>query len=293
MPRPTSPLIKDVFNDRLVKRRDRLTPGALSVAEFIDANKHGILGLSAREIGIETNTSDATVIRTIQTLGFAGLRDLKDTLASWLGRVDSPVEKMAVTSQTLGSDADAAIEFTIQSQRAALEALGTSENRAAAATAIELIATAKSVGLFGIAASGIIAQYGARLFSRSGIMGKAYTETGVALAESLLHMQAGDVLIMILHSRAHREATATLAEAQRLDIPVIMILGREDAPLRVHAAASIVLPRFKADNVALHSQAMFALEALHLGASSITASRSVATLERLVTMRKNIRPYSR
>ncbi len=293
MPRPTSPLIKDVFSDRLAKRKDRLTPGALSVAEFINANKHGILGLSAREIGVETDTSDATVIRTIQTLGFAGLRDLKDTLSAWLGHVDSPVEKMALTSQALGSDADAAIEFTIQSQRSALEALGTPENRAAAATAIELIANATSVGIFGIAASGIIAQYGARLFSRSGITGKAYTETGVALAESLLQMQTGDVLIMILHSRAHREATATLTEAQRLGVPVIMILGREDAPLRNHAAASLVLPRFKAENVALHSQAMFALEALHLGVSSITANRSVATLERLVTIRKNIRPYSR
>lgn len=284
---------KDRFGNQLAKRRDRLSPGALAVADFIDVNRHTILGLSALEIGMETGTSDATVIRTIQTLGFTGLRDLKDTLTNWLGQVESPIEKMAKTSQSLGKDADAAIDFTIDSQRAALEALGSPENRENAAKAIKLIADAKGVGLFGIAASGIIAEYGARLFSRSGIPGKAYSRTGVTLAESLLQMSEGDVLIMLMHGRAHREATATLTEAQRLNVPVIMILGREDAPLRPHAAASLVLPRMKADKVALHSQAMFAIEALHLGVSMLTEDRSLQTLDRLLTMRKNIRPFSR
>lgn len=284
---------KDRFGDQLTKRRHNLSPGALAVADFININRHTVLGLSALEIGMETGTSDATVIRTIQSLGFTGLRDLKDTLTAWLGQVESPVEKMAKTSHSLGSDADAAIDFTIESQKAALDALGSEENRANAAKAIQLIADAKAVGIFGIAASGIIAEYGARLFSRSGIPGKAYNRTGVTLAESLLQMSKGDVLIMLMNGRAHREATTTLTEAQRLNIPVIMILGRENAPLRPHAAASLVLPRHKADKVALHSQALFALEALHLGVSTLTAERSLETLDRLITMRKNIRPFSR
>lgn len=285
--------VRDRFGDQLAKRRARLSSSALEVAEFIDLNRHSILGLSALEIGMETGTSDATVIRTIQSLGFTGLRDLKDTLSNWLGQVESPVEKMAKTSQRLGDDPNTAIDFIIESQKAALDALGSEENRENVAKAIQLIAAAKAVGIFGIAASGVIAEYGARLFSRSGIPGKVYNKTGVTLAESLLQMSPGDVLIMIMNRRAHREATTTLAEAQRLNIPVIMILGREDAPLRPQADACIVLPRYKADNVTLHSQKLFALEALHLGVSVLTAERSIETLDRLVTMRKSIRPFSR
>ena len=131
------------------------------------------------------------------------------------------------------------------------------------------------------------------MFTRSGIPGKVYNRTGVTLAESLLQMSEGDVLIMLMNGRAHREATTTLTEAQRLNIPVIMILGRADAPLRPQAAASLVLPRHKADNVSLHSPALFTLEALHIGVSSLVAERSLATLDRLVTMRKSIRPFSR
>ncbi len=288
-----APLVKDRFGEQLAKRKDRLSPTSQAVAGFIDANRHGVLGLSALEIGLEAGTSDATVIRTIQALGFTGLRDLKDTLGAWLSEVESPVEKMSNTTLSLGQDTNATIDFVINSQKAALDALGSSLNREAIAKAVPLIAQATGVGIFGIAANGIIAEYGARLFSRSGIPGKAFNLTGVALAENLLQMAKGDVLIMLLHGRAHREATTTLAEAKRLAVPVVMILGREDASLRAQADASFVLPRQKSQNVALHSQTLFALEALHLGVSSLAPDRSVQTLDRLVTLRKDVRPYSR
>lgn len=53
----------DRFGEQLRKRRDRLSPGLLAVAEYIDGHRHTVLAKSALEIGFETNTSDATVIR--------------------------------------------------------------------------------------------------------------------------------------------------------------------------------------------------------------------------------------
>lgn len=289
-----SPLpVKDKFGENLKKHKDKLSPIGLRVADYIDQNRHGILGLSAHEIGIELGTSDATVIRSIQSLGFTGLRDLKDTLKRWLNLSESAVEKMSRTSSELGQGSDAAIDFVISGQRAALEALGSEENRAEAAKAVDLIVGAEAVGIFGIAASGIIADYAARLFSRSGIPGRAYNRTGVTLPESLLEMKRGDVLIMLLHGRAHREATTTLAEAKRLGNSVIMILGKPDAALRAQADACLVLPREKADKVALHSQTLFAIEALHLAVSTAAPQRSVETLNRLMVMRSEVRPFSR
>ncbi len=285
--------IKDIYGTKLESRRASLSPGALAVAEFINNNRHVVLGLSALEIGLEVGTSDATVVRLSQTLGFSGLRDLKETLSHWLEQVESPVEKMRRTSDGIGNDTRDTIDFVIESQKAALDALGSEENRQAAQVAIDLISNAKAVGIFGIAASGVIAAYCGRLFSRSGIPAKVYNQTGVALAESLLQMARGDVLIMLLHSRAHSEAITALTEAKRLDVPVIMILGDSQAALRSQVAASLVLPRTKAQNVALHSQALFAIEALHLGVSMANSQRSIDTLERLVEMRKTIRPYSR
>lgn len=284
---------RDRFSENFTKRRGKLSPSGLVVAEFIEQNKHSVLGLSALEIGLETETSDATVIRTIQTLGFSGLIDLKNALKQWLNEAESAVSKLSKTSDDIGSDVHGAIDFVISSQKAALDSLGSAENRAELQTAASLISKAKAVGIFGIAASGIIAEYGARLFTRSGLPGKAYTHTGVMLPENLLQMQSGDVLIMLLHGRAHREALTALAEAKRLNIPVILISGRHDAPFRSDADACIVLPRQKADKVALHSQTLFALETLHLACSSTQANRSIDTLNRLMIMRNEVRPFSR
>jgi DNA-binding MurR/RpiR family transcriptional regulator len=284
--------LRDTYGERLNRRRERLSPGLLAVAEYIDGHRHAVLGLSALEIGFQTGTSDATVIRAIQALGFGGLRELKETLDAWLGQTDSPVEKMATTVDAL-ADSDAAIDFVIESQRLTLEALASPENRLGMAQAVALLAGAESVGVFGIGASGIIAQYAARLFDRAGLAGCAYNTTGIGLAEQLLSMRRGQVVVMLLHGRAHREAMTVIAEAGRLQIPVIMVLGRADTPLRQHAQAALVLPRIKSEHVALHAQSMTAIEAMHLALSSRIAPRTLATLDRLLVLRSEIRPNSK
>lgn len=83
----------DRFGERLKKKRATLSPGLLAVADYIDKHRHAVLAKSALEIGRELGTSDATVIRAIQALGFEGLIDLKDTLESHLGETDSPSKK--------------------------------------------------------------------------------------------------------------------------------------------------------------------------------------------------------
>ncbi len=51
--------------------------------------------------------------------------------------------------------------------------------------------------LFGIGASGILAEYTARLFSRIGLPAYVMNRTGFSLAEQLIGLQRGDVLIMM------------------------------------------------------------------------------------------------
>lgn len=48
------------------------------------------------EIATATQTSDATVVRAIQALGFAGLRELKQTMERWFGTSVTSAEKDAL-----------------------------------------------------------------------------------------------------------------------------------------------------------------------------------------------------
>lgn len=280
----------DRFADRLRKRRHTLSPSLLKVAEYLDGNRHAVLGKSALDIGMELGTSDATVIRAVQALGFGGLVDLKETFQDYLGITASPSHKMAATTAHYVTGSDAAIDFVAADLANAMAALGSAENRAAMARGIEVLASARRIGVFGIGASGIIASYAARLFSRSGYPSYALNLTGIALAEQLLQMAEGDVVLMMAHGRKHREAAAVLAEAERLSVPLVMILTQDESPLGRQAAAVITMPRSKSGHVALHAPMLCCIEAMMLGLASIDSEKTVETLERLVELREIIRP---
>jgi DNA-binding MurR/RpiR family transcriptional regulator len=161
------------------------------------------------------------------------------------------------------------------------------------ADAITAILQAKRIGVFGIGASGILATYAARLFSRNGYPSYALNATGIALAELLLAMEEGDALIMMAHGRAHREAMTTIGEAQRLGIPIVMLLGQEDTVLRKHACASIIIPRAKAEHVALHGPTLVCLESLMLALATAARETTLQSLDRLLALRSAIRPSKR
>ena len=87
----------DVYGERYRARAHTLSPHLLSVARYIHENRDVVLEHTAIEIAAATQTSDATVVRAIQALGFAGLRDLKQTMEHWFGPTVTSAEKMSTT----------------------------------------------------------------------------------------------------------------------------------------------------------------------------------------------------
>mgnify|MGYP001168476025 FL=1 len=156
----------DIFGERFRTRASQLTPGLRVVASYINEHREVVLEQTAMEIAATLNTSDATVIRAIQALGFAGLRDLKRTLEQWLGPALSSSEKMSTTVSNLTSDVNTAIDFVLEGHLYTCNVLSEPENRHALAQAVALLVQARQVAIFGIGASGILADYTARLFNR-------------------------------------------------------------------------------------------------------------------------------
>jgi len=297
MDKPHSPAPRnrrrDQYGERLRKRRTVLSPSLLTVADYIDGHRYAVLGKSALDIARETGTSDATVIRAIQMLGFDGLIDLKDTLAAHIGQTDSPSEKMALTTDEIGRGVDAAIDFMLEDQKHALAALSSDENRRGIGEAVRILSRAKRIGVFGIGASGIIATYAARLFMRSGYPSYSLNSTGIMLAEQLLEMAEGDVVVAMMHGRVHNEGMAVITEAARLSVPIVLIVGKIDSPLLKHAAAHIVIPRAKSEHVALHAPMLTCVETIMLGLAATDRDRTLASIDRLMEIRQQVRPSKR
>ncbi len=193
----------DLFGERLRARAGQLSPRLLAVANYINDNREAVLERTAMEIAAAAGTSDATVVRAVQALGFSGLRELKQTVERWFGPTVTSSEKMRSTVSALATDVNASIDFVLEGHRRACDALSTPRNRSAVAQAVALLGEAGQVGLFGIGASGILAEYSARLFSRIGLPAYVMNRTGFSLAEQLLRMQRGDVLIVMGQKSPH------------------------------------------------------------------------------------------
>jgi DNA-binding MurR/RpiR family transcriptional regulator len=137
------------------------------VVSYINENREVVLERTAMEIAAATQTSDATVVRAIQALGFAGLRELKQTMERWFGTSVTSAEKMRSTVNALSSDVNSSIDFVLEGHQRACEVLSRRQPRRGRPGGGAAQRRAQ-VGIFGIGASGILAEYTARLFSRIG-----------------------------------------------------------------------------------------------------------------------------
>lgn len=279
----------DLFGDRFRARAHLLSPRLRAVVTWINDHREALLELTAMEIAAATGTSDATVVRAIQALGFAGLRDLKQVMERWFGPSVTSSEKMLSTVNALTSDVNSSIDFVLQGHQRACEILGMAANRAAVAQAVALLAQARQVAIFGIGASGILADYTARLFSRIGLPSCVLNRTGFSLAEQLIALQRGDVLVMMGQKSPHREGLTTLREARRLGIPAILLTQAVESRFSQEAQVVIEIPR--GDNngrVPLHGTVLVCLEMLVLSVASTTPQKTVKSMKRINELHKAI-----
>ncbi|EMN5863217.1 MurR/RpiR family transcriptional regulator [Pluralibacter gergoviae] len=279
----------DLFGERLRARAGQLSPRLLAVANYINDNREAVLERTAMEIAAAAGTSDATVVRAVQALGFSGLRELKQTVERWFGPTVTSSEKMRSTVSALATDVNASIDFVLEGHRRACDALSAPRNRSAVAQAVVLLGEAGQVGLFGIGASGILAEYSARLFSRIGLPAYVMNRTGFSVAEQLLRMQRGDVLIVMGQKSPHREGLTTLREAKRLGIPAILLTQAVDSRFSQEAQVVIEVPRGGGDGrMPLHGTVLVCLEMIVLSVAAAAPQKTLKSMKRVNDLHKAI-----
>lgn len=279
----------DLFGERFRARAHQLSPRLLAVVSYINDNREVVLERTAMEIAAATQTSYATVVRAIQALGFAGLRELKQTMERWFGPSITSSEKMLSTVNALSCDVNSSIDFVLEGHQRACEVLSRPANRAAVAQAVALLSEARQVAIFGIGASGILAEYTGRLFSRIGLPSCVLNRTGFSLAEQLISLQRGDVMIMMGQKSPHREGMTALREARRLGIPTILLTQAVDSRFSQEAQVVIDVPR-GGDNgrVPLHGTVLVCLEMLVLSVATTTPQRTMKSMKRINELHKAI-----
>ena len=279
----------DPLTTRFEAAAASLSPAARRVARFIVENRALALASSAMDLATRTGTSDATVVRAVQALGFDGLPELRRILAASLGAPDdTPADAMRSTLAKAGAEPGRAVDLVIEAQREALEALAVPEARATLRAAVAALHPAQRILVFGIGPSASLARYVAVLLGRSGRIARALDATGIALADQLLDLRQGDALLVLAYGRSYREVVAVFAEARRIGLPIVLVTDSLDRSLARHADVVVPARRGHARKVALHGATLVALEAIALGLAAARGDRALAMLERLNDLRAAI-----
>jgi DNA-binding MurR/RpiR family transcriptional regulator len=278
-------IVEDTFRQRVAAMADTLAPAARRVVQFIDQNRLSVLASSAAQLAASIGTSDATVVRTVQALGFDGLDDLRRTLLFTMDARSTPADNLRRTLAEVGASAARAIDVVLEAHREALAVLEADATRKRIADAAAILHPVRRINVFGIGPSAALARYAVTLLSRTGRAARTLDETGLSLADQMLALAQGEGLLLLAYSQPYREVSAVFREARSLSMPTVLITDSAASKLAQLAEVVVPVPRGRAERVALHGGTLVAVEALVLALAASAPEAAMTTLERLNDLR--------
>ena len=276
----------DSYGERLRAIGPHLAPTARLVVDFIDRNRIAAIAGSAADLAKRLGTSDATVVRAVQALGFRGLDDMRQVLANHLEGRATPADDMRRTLDEVGSSVDEAVQLVLRSHSVSLDELRSPQAVSKITKAVVALERADRIFVFGMGPSGALARYAELILRRDGREARALDASGTALADQLLALREGDALLALAYGRAYREVAAAFAQAKRLGLPVVLLTDSLDQRLRKRADVVVPVKRGMADRSALHGTTFVALEAIMLGLAACDRDKALGALDRLNDLRE-------
>ena len=273
--------------DRLFQRANQqLGEAGRRVVRFIDENRQTVLASSAAALGSYVGTSDATVVRTIQALGFTGLGDLKRAILKSTDKVSTPADHMRRTLADLEKTTGQAFDSVLQAHSDGLAVLNSERCRAQIAAAVGLLDAADRIAVFGIGPSAALASYVSISLARCGRPSRTISATGSMLADQLLDLRRGDGLLILAYGRLYKEVRTVFAEAKGLGLTTVLVTEAENTPLAKLADVAVAIPRGRPEQVSLHGATLVGLEAIVLSLAAARPQAALASLDKLNRLRR-------
>ena len=276
------------FDERVAFHLDKMSPAEQRVARLLLEAREDVLVASAASLAEKAGTSDATVVRTVKSLGFAGMDELRRLLAAELKQSLNIASRLTETLRDVGDDLDAAFSHTLDIHREAIERLRRDISPAMFRTAVEAMTGAKRVVIFGIGPSSAVASYLAAQLGRFGVDTLCLAHTGLLFADDLRKLRRGDLLIAMVYTHVYRELAVLLNVADRHRIKKVLITDSLAAKLGQRVDLVLPVGRGRADMLSLHTATLGLIEALLVGVAANNPQAAVRSLESLNALRREV-----
>src|SRR5262249_22958223 len=105
------------------------------------------------------------------------------------------------------------------------------------------------------------------------------------LADQLLRVRPGDVVLMMAYAPLYREVTIVIEECERLGVPIVLVSDTLGPFVRAHVAEILPVPRGRVDHLSTHGGTMVTIEALITALAAHRKEKALDELDRLSTLR--------
>lgn len=288
MPTTSTPAKQPRLVERLALHADALTPGERRVGEYLAGTPEEAPFLSALEIAKRLGTSDATVVRAVKALGYSGLPALREELIGDLRERATPAARLERSLEELGAQPAAILDHVLELQIGFLEEARRTVRPDDFARAVDVLEAADRVLVSGLGPTGALCEYLVLRLRRFLRQAEAVNATGLRLADSLLGFRPGDALVLVVYETLDDDTAATLARANELDVPVVLITDSLGAALGGRVAAALTAPRSRARSLSTVTTTVALFDALLLGIAARDRDRALAGLAQLNRLRERV-----
>jgi DNA-binding MurR/RpiR family transcriptional regulator len=260
-----------------------LRPAQRRVAEAVLRDPSGTAELPIGRLAQQCATSAATVMRFCRSAGFQGYPDLRLALARETGR-EAAGDGVGLSPDIERHDSLADIVAKIAfSDAAAVQDTAANLDLDALAAAVDAVATARRVDVYGIGASGFVGQDLHQKLHRIGLLAFAWPDPHAALTSAAL-LDAGCVAIGISHTGSTIDTVDALRAARESGARTIAITNFAPSPLT--GCADLVLTTaarettFRSGAMASRIAQLAVIDCLFVGVAQRSYDRTVDRLIR-------------
>ena len=276
------------LEERIAAARTALSPAEERVASFVAEHREEAVFLSAADIARRLETSDATVIRAVQSLGYSGLPALKAELQEALRSRATPTLRLGRSLEELGDDPQAILEHVLATELDLVSDAQKTLRPGEFARAVELLGRAERVLIQGVGPNAPLAEYFALRLTRLRKPAIAITARGLGLADALLGMRKGDLVVAIVYERSTAEAEHVLERAKELRLQSVIITDTLGLALADRFTVALSARRAGGGMFHLSSITIVVIDALLLGVAGLDRVRALDAYEDLQGLRARI-----
>ncbi len=231
------------LRDRIAERWDELSKSERAVCRVLTAmSAERLLYASAAELGSQSRTSNASVVRTLQSLGYSGLSDLKHEVAAPFSSSVAPDIRLRQRLEHVGQDLHQIQREVWAEAEEIVQLSGRANDDDRYSAAVNLIAHADTVFCYGLGASGIASEHLALRLRRIGVSTRRLTTDGFRLADEVMSLGSRDLLAIFAPGRVTRDIEALLDQAQLVGASVLLVTDELHETLGSRITVSLAAP---------------------------------------------------